>query len=183
MGDTTVSRSRAGLNGSYSSASVSIYGTGAMAIYANAPGASTSFYLARILPGSAGRRLTLTFFDTGDAGSPGTLQVVPPSDSNVGSVFSGCSYTPPPGNSTGPPYGTMTPTDADCSISGVSTRRVGTARSFSGKCRSRWDYTCAFTDPTGCWLTLKFTYPGGTSVNDTTTWAATLDGNPVRIVQ
>jgi Flp pilus assembly protein TadG len=174
---------RAGINDSYSSNQVSIYGQGAMAIYANAPGASTSFYLARVLPGSAGRHLTLTFFDTGDAGSPGTLQVLPPADSNVGATFSGCQYTPPPGNSIGPPYGTMTDTNADCSVSGVST-----AAGWNGQI-IQWDvpipvnYTCSFNVQTGCWLSLKFTFPSGTSVNDTTTWAATLDGNPVRIVE
>lgn len=174
---------RAGLNGSLSSSAVSIFGEGNMGIYANAPGASTSFYLARIQPGSAGRHLTLTFYDTGDAGSPGTLQVLPPVDSNVPGTFTGCQYTPPPGNAVGPPYGIMIDTAPDCSVSGVSS-----AAGWNGQI-IQWDvpipvnYTCAFTVQTGCWLSLKFTFPSGTSVSDTTTWSATLDGNPVRIVQ
>ena len=77
----------------------------------------------------------------------------------------------------------MTPTAADCSVSGVSS-----AAGWNGQI-IQWDvpipmgYTCAFTVQTGCWLSLKFTFPSGTSVSDTTTWSATLDGNPVRIVQ
>ena len=173
---------RAGLNGSLSNPAVSIYGQGNMGIYANAPGASTSFYLARILPGSAGRHLTLTFFDTGDAGSPGTLQVLPPTDSNVAGTFSGCQYTPPPGNSVGPPYGTMTATAADCSVSGVSASAGWNGQIIQWDVPIPTNYTCAFTVQTGCWLSLKFNFPSGTSVSDTTTWSATLDGNPVRIV-
>ena len=32
-------------------------------------------------------------------------------------------------------------------------------------------------------LKLQFVYPSGTSVSDTTTWTATLAGNPVRLVK
>jgi Flp pilus assembly protein TadG len=174
---------RAGLNGSLSSNAVSIYGQGNMAIYANAPGASTSFFLARILPGSAGRHLTLTFYDTGDAGSPGTLQVLPPADSNVGASFGGCQYTPPPGNSTGPPFGTMIDTAPDCSVGGVSSAAGWNGQIVQWSVPIPVGYTCDFAVQTGCWLSLNFTFPGGTSVSDTTTWSATLDGNPVRLVQ
>jgi hypothetical protein len=45
------------------------------------------------------------------------------------------------------------------------------------------NYTCASASSFGCWLKLKFTYPSGTTVNDTTTWTASLQGDPVRIVE
>jgi Flp pilus assembly protein TadG len=178
---------RAGLNGSLSTGAVSIYGQERMAIYANAPGASTSFFLARITPGAAGRHLTLTFHDTGDADSPGTLQVLPPTDAKIGitpiSTFDNCQYTAPPGNATGPPFGTMIDTAPDCSVSGVSRNAGWDGQTVQWSVPIPVGYTCDFNQQIGCWLKLKFTFPSSASVSDTTTWSATLDGNPVRIVQ
>ena len=62
----------------------------------------------------------MSFFDVGDAAQAGALTILPPTDSNVGASFPGCTYTPPPGNSTGPPWGTLQPTNAGCKITGVS---------------------------------------------------------------
>ena len=44
-------------------------------------------------------------------------------------------------------------------------------------------YTCNDADPLGCWTKLRFIYPVGTSVTDTTTWSAYILGEPVRIIQ
>lgn len=166
--------------GSLSSTGVRLYGLGRLPIYANATGSDTRFHLARVLPGAANRTLRVVFFDVGDASDVGTLTVLPPTDSNV-SAFSGCQYTAPPGNSTGPPFGTSTATGAGCSVSGVS------SSSWNGQV-IEWtvpipaNYTCAYTDPTGCWVKMKFQYGSSVQVSDTTTWSATLDGNPVRII-
>ena len=35
----------------------------------------------------------------------------------------------------------------------------------------------------GCWVKLKFIYPAGTNVTDTTTWSAYILGEPVRLIQ
>ena len=84
------------------------------------------------------------------------------------------------GNSTGPPWGTFSATDAGCSIS------VNNA-SFNGQ----WvtfeipvptTYTCTTSSTTGCWVRLSVVYPSG-SVTDTTTWNAYILGEPVRIIQ
>lgn len=178
---------RAARNGSLASADVSVSARGRMAIYANASGANTIFYLARVMPGAAGRSLAIKFFDTGDAAQAGTITILPPTDASVQGVgalmsFEGCTYTAPPGPSTGPPWGTATPTAPGCSVSGVHS--------------STWDgqwvewnvpippgYSCAYTTPTGCWVRIRFQYPGGISVYDTTTWTASIGGNPVRLVE
>ena len=47
--------------------SISIAGNQRMGIFANLPGASTSFYLARVPTISAGRYLTVSLFDVGDS--------------------------------------------------------------------------------------------------------------------
>lgn len=163
-----------------------VYGNQRMGAYANATGANTQFYLTRVLPGEAGKTLVLNFFDTGDASQPGTLSIVPPADSNVtGGVFANCVYTQPPGNATGPPFGNFTSTSTGCQISGVT--NTG-SHSYDGQWVT-WEipvpnnYTCDTTSATGCWVKLKFAYPAGTSVTDTTTWSAYILGEPVRLIQ
>ena len=41
------------------------------------------------------------------------------------------------------------------------------------------DYTCSGDE---CWFTIEYKYPNG-SVHDSTTWAARIEGNPIRLVQ
>ncbi len=171
---------RAGLSGNFQTGSVRIFGSGRIGIYANSPAANTTFYLARVLPGAQGRTLVLSFFDVGDAAQAGALTVLPPTDSNQGGAFSGCTYTAPPGNSTGPPWGPFTATTTGCRITNVSNVN------FNGQ----WvevripipsTYSCNYTDPLGCWLKVNFVFPA--AVQDTTTWTAQLTGDPVRLIQ
>ena len=172
---------RAGNGSDYTTSNgLHVYGNQTMGIYANETAATTQFYLTRVLPGEAGKTLVLNFYDIGDAAQPGTLTIIPPPDANVGTGFSGCTYTSPPGNSTGPPWGTFSTTNTGCSIS------VNNA-SFNGQ----WvtfeipvptNYTCTAASATGCWMRLSVVYPSG-SVTDTTTWNAYILGEPVRIIQ
>jgi hypothetical protein len=163
-----------------------VYGSGKMGAYANATGANTQFFLTRVLPGEAGKVLVLNFYDTGDASQPGTLAVLPPVDSNVsGGQFSGCTFTQPPGNATGPPWGSFTATQSGCKINNVSSS--GTP-SYNGQWVT-WQipipntYDCNDAVALGCWVKLQFVYPAGTTVSDTTTWTAYILGEPVRIIQ
>jgi len=178
---------RVGVGSNFASTNgLHVYGNQKMSAYANATGANTQFYLTRVLPGEAGKTLVLNFYDTGDASQPGTLAVLPPADSNVpGGAFSGCLFTLPPGNSTGPPWGSFSATAVGCKITGVS--NTG-ANSYNGQWVT-WEipipsnYTCTEASATGCWLKLQFVYPNGTNVTDTTTWSAYILGEPVRIIQ
>jgi Flp pilus assembly protein TadG len=171
---------RAGLNDNLATPNLRVYGEARIGIYANSPAANTTFYLARVLPGAKGRNLIVHFFDTGDAAAAGTLTVLPPPDSTVGATFPGCTYTPPPGTSTGPPWGTFQNTQTGCKITNVS------SATFNGQ----WvqfkipipdTYDCAFTDANGCWARINFAFPS--SVQDTTTWTARVEGDPVRLVE
>jgi hypothetical protein len=171
---------RAAMGGNAQTGNVQIYGNGRIGIYANSPAANTTFYLARVLPGAKGRTLVMNFFDVGDAAQAGAITVLPPTDGNVGGAFSGCTYTPPPGNSTGPPWGTQTSTLSGCRIDNVS------SATFNGQ----WvqfripipdTYSCNYNDPFGCWIRVNFAFPA--AVQDTTTWSAQLTGDPVRIIQ
>ncbi|MCU1426392.1 MAG: hypothetical protein JWL83_392 [Actinomycetia bacterium] len=172
---------RAKLNNSLNAPALSVYARSRMSLYANATASNPQFYLARVLPGSAGRTLIVTFYDTGDADLAGTIKVRPPADSNY-LQFSKCEYTPPPGNSTGPPWGTYQATGgSDCSQSGVSSATDWNGQWVSWKVPIPGNYTCDATKSSGCWVKLQMSFPGG--VADTTTWTASLSGNPVRLVQ
>jgi len=50
-GAPTGSRCGSGLNGNFQTTDANMYGWGRQGIYANYPGANTTFYLARVLPG------------------------------------------------------------------------------------------------------------------------------------
>ncbi|MGZ6977696.1 MAG: pilus assembly protein TadG-related protein [Acidimicrobiia bacterium] len=162
------------------SSNLQIHGDGRIGIYANSPAANTTFYLARVLPGAPGRALVMSFFDVGDAAQPGAITVLPPTDSNVGSRFSGCTYVPPPSNSTGPPWGTFTPTASGCTITNVSSATYN-GQWIQMKIPIPDNYTCNYNDPLGCWTRVNFAFPD--RVSDTTTWSAQMTGDPVRIVQ
>jgi Flp pilus assembly protein TadG len=168
-------------NGSLASTGVRLYGLGRLPIYANLTGSDTRFHLARVLPGAANRTMRIVFFDVGDASDVGTLTVLPPTDSNYG-TFSGCKYTAPPGNSSGPPFGAAVATGGGCSVSGVSSSAGWNGQIVEWTVPIPADYTCNYSDPTGCWIKMKFQYGSSVQVSDTTTWSATLDGNPVRII-
>jgi hypothetical protein len=42
-------------------------------------------------------------------------------------------------------------------------------------------YDCDETSTTGCWVRVQAVFSGG--VTDTTTWSATMNGDPVRLVE
>jgi len=173
---------RAGVGSDYTTTNgLHVYGNQTMGVYANETGATTKFYLTRVRDGEAGKTLVLNFFDIGDASQPGTLTVIPPSDSNISGGFPGCTYTAPPGNSSGPPWGTFSATGSGCAV-------TVTQSSFNGQ----WvtfeipiptTYTCNNSDPLGCWTKLSVVFPQGTNVTDTTTWSAYILGAPVRIIK
>jgi Flp pilus assembly protein TadG len=174
---------RAGLGTNFSTTNgLRIYGNQKMGVYMNATGADTRFYLTRILPGEAGKTLVLNFFDVGDGGGPATITVLPPPDSNVtAGAFAGCTYTAPPGNAVGPPWGTVTNTSPGCQVAVNHAAFNGQWVTFVVPIPDT--YTCTATDNLGCWTRLRFTYPNGTSVQDTTTWSAYILGDPVRLIQ
>jgi hypothetical protein len=173
---------KVGVGSNYSSSNgIRLYAWQTMGIYANATGADTRFYLTRVPSSEAGHILVVEFFDVGDASQNGTISVLPPPDSNVaGGKFSSCTYTAPPGNSTGPPWGTLTATSSGCAIA-VSNAGFN-AQWVTAEVPIPANYTCTDGSPTGCWTRLEYSYGTGTTVNDTTTWQAYILGDPVRLV-
>jgi Flp pilus assembly protein TadG len=177
---------RVGLNGNMTTPLAHTFGEGRMSIYANVDGNTATLYLARIMPGASGRTVELSLFDAGDLQGTGTVQVVPAADATVTSgtltAFTGCTYTAPPGNASGPPWGTFTNTGANCTLQNVS------SSSYQGDWVSvripiPGDYNCNTSSPSGCWATVRYNFAGATSVTDTTTWTARIRGVPVRLIE
>ena len=149
---------------------VSIFANEHMPLYQNEEASTARFYLARVTPGSANRTLAVSFFDVGDGSGTGTIEVVPPPDSNYSS-FSGCTATLSP---------TGTPSLNGCTLENVSNPGYN-GRLVSMRVPIPSDYTCSASAATGCWVRVRFRWAG--NIQDTTTWSASILGDPVRLVE
>ena len=152
--------------------SISIAGFNKMAMYANIPDATTKFFLARVPAGSGGQYLNIRLFDVGDSTSPGTITVKPPPDSNVSS-FSSC-------RGFGAVGGTNGTNLSGCSLSVYSTTNNGKWQTISIPIPS--GYTCG-TTAVSCWVRLEYQYGSGNQPSDTTSWTASIEGDPVRLIE
>ena len=139
-----------------------------MAVYANVKNGSSRFFLTRLPSSAAGQMLNVSLFDIGDlGGASGTLKFVAPAESGI--TFSNCRAA-----------GKVTGTVPDCTFTANST--------FNGRWQQVYipipgNYTCSDALATGCWVKLYYDFPLAGSPNDTTSWAASVDGQPVRLVQ
>lgn len=166
---------RAGLGSDPSAPSfgrhVSVFANGRLPIYANAEGADTEFYLARILPSGADRILRVSLWDISDGGSSGSMRVVPPEESPT-TNFSGCAFS-------ATPSGGFTPNPSQCSFSFGAGALDSRLMEISVPIPS--SYTCDEDELNGCWIKVHAPFAG--QVNDTTTWSADVVGDPVRLIE
>jgi hypothetical protein len=163
----------------------SMFAAGRLPMFANLDAANTTFYLARVLPGAGGSTLRVNFYDTGDATKEGRLSVRPPTGSVVRNAagetplnaFSGCITT-----KTG--AGALTTEDSGCTLT-----KVKNSNGYNGQLVQMLvpipnGYWCDQSVQLDCWVRVTFSYPvGAGGVTDVTTWDATIDGDPVRLVQ
>ena len=156
---------------------VSLSATKNLPIYANAGSDTTpQFYLARITPtAGSGRTLSLNFYDIGDVGSGSVnVAVLAPSDSNYSGGFPVCTYHRD--------NALTEVTASGCTIPTMTTA-IYNGRLTTMTIPIPANYTCDFASNTGCWIKVGMTYTSGAAPNDTTTWSATLAGDPVRLVE
>jgi hypothetical protein len=161
-------------SGAPNGANIKVHANGRLPIYVNAGADSTpTFYLARLKPATAGRNLSLEFFDIGDVGGGASvsMQVLPPTE--YGSNFSGCTFKRDNGS---------TQTSSTCTLSGMTSLNYQ-GRLVSVNVPIPADYNCTLTTPTGCWVRIQMTFGSGATPTDTTTWSATIDGDPVRLIE
>jgi hypothetical protein len=141
-----------------------------MRIFANADSANTVFNLVRVVPAAANKTLLFTFFDVGEASSNGTVTVLPPTDSNLGTTVNGCQGT-----------GVRNGALSGCAVTGVN------SDNFNGKLQTVRvpipnTYTCESSSQGGCWFRVRVNFGSG-SVTDATTWTARIVGEPVRLIE
>ena len=154
---------------------VSVAGVERLGLYVNVPAGRTTFLLARVGSAAAGSTLRVELFDLGDAQAPAILALLRPPLA-AGTWPARCMAL-------GEPRGSpLAPADLpNCELTGVSS-----ASGFNGKIQHvaielPADYRCVDNDPTDCWFRIAVDYPS--SVFDTTTWTASLEGDPVRLIQ
>jgi hypothetical protein len=150
---------------------IAVSGFEKMAMYANLPDATSTFYLARVPSGAKGQMLNVNLFDVGDSSAAGKIQVVPPPNSGV-TTFTNCTGT-------GPFTGAL----SNCQLTNVqsSTGYNGKWQTISVQIPST--YVCDDADPQACWVRLKYEYGSGNQPSDTTSWTASIEGDPVRLVE
>ncbi|MGB5379529.1 MAG: pilus assembly protein TadG-related protein [Acidimicrobiia bacterium] len=144
------------------SSEAQVYGLGDMAIYANFAGNQATFDLAEVVPLHAGKELVIELWDPDSGNNRVTIR-------QPDGSLPQCTWSATDGRSGGP---------MGCDI--------GFGTSFNDhhmQIRIQIDtaYDCDITSGPGCWWTIEVGYPGG--ANDTTTWSARIEGNPVRLVE
>ena len=159
---------------------VAVSGYEHMPIFINANTATATFNLIRVLPGAAGQTISFSYFDAGDAAAAGSVKVLPPTDA-TGSILT----NPYPGNckATGGSAGsgqTLTGCSAPLTLSGSTSMNNGKTETITIPIPS--DYDCNYAAFSGCWYRVQVAFDSG-AVHDTTTWDATVIGDPVRIIK
>jgi Flp pilus assembly protein TadG len=148
---------------------VTVSGRERMGMYANKNGGVTNFHLARVPSSAAGSILKVTFYDVGDSNQSGRIRIDPPGGGN----YSACTGT-----------GVTTSIDADCSFEVTA----GSPSIFNGRYQILnvpipGTYVCDDTNPEACWVTLTYEYGSGSQPTDVTAWSASLEGDPIRLVE
>jgi hypothetical protein len=154
-------------------ASARIFGLGDMAIYSNVDGSAgnTVFYLAEVDPVHAGKDLVISLWDPGDASGNHSMRVRPPVTVNGGAPFP-CTWA---STNSSYPGGSLGSCDIPTSNSRFNDHLVEIRVDIPA------DYTCTPGGVPGCWWRIDYNYPSQT--NDTTTWSARIEGNPVKLVE
>jgi len=157
---------------------VSVSGIGHLPIYMNRISPSAEFHLARIVPETAGKTLQLIFWDMADLSGTGvsaTFTLIPPPDSS-GTPFQ-CTFSR---DGTTPPPGAVI---SGCSASGLTNANYN-GRNMIVRIPIPGNYNCDVDDPNGCWTKVRVQVVGsGASAADTTTWSASMTGDPIRLIR
>jgi hypothetical protein len=148
---------------------ISVAGYNKMAMYANTPSGTSRFFLARVPSGAHGQLFNVRLYDIGDGAVSGsTVTVLPPAETP--GTFANCKGA-----------GTVT-------SAALSNCRISVSSSYNAKWQTisvpiPVGYTCNDASPAGCWVRLEFYYGAGSSPADTTSWTASIEGDPVRLVE
>jgi Flp pilus assembly protein TadG len=159
-----------GANGT-ENGNLSIFGREKIGIYSNKPGVTTEFHLARVPSSAKGQMLKVRLFDVGDSSTPGTIKIIYPPNAPAG-PFTGCVGV----LSSGSPVSLT-----NCSLTVDSSTHNGKWQSVSVPIPAT--YSCTDSDNAQCWVRLQYIYGSGSIPTDVTAWTASIEGDPVRLVE
>jgi Flp pilus assembly protein TadG len=154
---------------------VSVAGWQRMPIFANYDASSTVFNLIRVPPAAAGKRVKFTFFDVGDAGTSGTVSMLPPLDGTVGG-------TPMTSLTSCTGEGRVNAALPSCQITGIQNTNGWNGQAQTILVPIPPNYSCTYESNGGCWFRVRVQFGSG-QVTDATTWTASIEGDPVRLVE
>jgi hypothetical protein len=154
---------------------VTVSAAGRLPLFANLQNGDSYFYLARVLPTSRERNLTVELFDAGDIAGGGStsIQVLPPDDAQSPELFTDCQFQLDGVSS-------ISTNPATCTITNI-TQPVYNGRAMIVQVPLSSSYDCNASADDGCWVRLKITYAA--DANDFTTWSAYISGDPVRLIE
>lgn len=159
-------RARMAGAGDSSPGALRISAAGKVSLFNNVPAGTSIFNVVRLDSSAAGKVLNVEFFDLGDASDPVTSQVLQP-DLDV--PFPTCTGI-------GPTAGPL----ANCAVTTTLLTNGGKWQTI--RIPIDQDYRCSDDEnPAECWVRIRLNTTAPQS--DTTTWRASLDGDPVRLVE
>lgn len=160
---------------------VSVSGFERMPMFVNSANQAetpTEFNLIQVPPGSAGRYISFHFFDVADAdGEEGQVQILLPDDAQVPAAVRADPFPGSGCRSYGGNAGAGTFSKA-CTFTVTNARNNGRVQSIDIPIHPA--YACNHTSNAGCWFKVQVRLKG--QVRDFTTWNATIEGDPVRLV-
>ena len=147
--------------------SVAMSGREKMSMDSNKPAALATFYLARVPSGAAGQLLKVSLFDVVTHPRPApSASSTPP----AGGAYSGCTGA-----------GVTTAINSDCSFQ-VQPHRLQ-RQVADGQHPHPSQLHVPGQRRTACWVKLVYDYGASAAPTDITTWTASIEGDPVRLVE
>ena len=150
---------------------VSIFAVDRMSLFNNVTAGTSHFNLVRLDSSAKNHVLNVRFYDMGDSNQPVVATVLQPDDSPPVSdtAFDNCTGE-------GPVAGALT----GCTV--TATASVNGGRWQTIRIPITDAYKCSDDeDQAKCWIRIRLNTTAAQA--DTTTWAADLEGDPVRLVQ
>ena len=152
-----------------------------MSVYAFESGSAAVFYLAALDPAYAGKTMTVSLFDPGEGAQ--AIQVLDPNGNPVNFTWS-----TPCGNGIAPADGGCSGSGSSLDVSGSNATQPYPNTRPGGRFNDRMvsiqvplpsNYAALYGGQT--WWKIKYTTTSG-GVNDRTTWAVTVNANPIHLV-
>jgi hypothetical protein len=167
----------------------SIHARERMVLYNNINTGDATFYIAEVAPQYAGKTLVLEMFDPGESSGDAWVYPMMPSTTQPGPVVNAspgqCEFE---STRSGYPQAGQTNNGGFCSFQSAASGALYNGHWVTMRIRIPDTYTCTLgtnpvTTPGSCWWGIRYSFSGSGSPTDTTTWRASIEGNPLQLTQ